>query len=341
MAGVAFYATSLAILACIYGIIVTGLNVQWGFAGILNFGVVAFVAIGAYTYGLVTLPRPPAGSNETYILGMGAPFLVGLLAAVVVGGISSWLVGAAALRRLRSDYLAITTLAFAQILWVIAGNETWLVNGWDGLADIPRPFSHLLKLPYATYDVFYLGLCVVILAAVMAMAEVVLRAPFGRLLRGVREDARIVASFGRNADSLRLRAFVTGSVMASIGGALLAAYIGAFNPSAFLAGETFVVWVALLIGGPGNTLGGLIGAIIVPVALTEGTRFLPPITSNPQFIEALRYFTIGLVLILTLRFRPQGLLPERPRTYDRAARASRRPRSRPKGGRSGRRPPDA
>jgi len=323
MAGVAFYATSLAILACIYGIIVTGLNVQWGFAGILNFGVAAFVAIGAYTYGLVTLGPPPAGSNESYILGLQAPFLIGLLAAAVAGGVTSWLLGAVALRRVRSDYLAITTLAFSQIVWVIAGNETWLVNGWDGLAGIPRPFNEVLELSYGTYDLFFLALCLVVLAAVTAMAEVMLRAPFGRILRGVREDALIVASFGRNATSLRLRAFVTGSVMASIGGALLAAYVGAFNPSAFLAGETFVVWTALLIGGPGNTLGALLGAIVVPVVLTEGTRFLPHVTTNSQFIEALRYFTIGVVLILVLRFRPQGLLPERPRTHERAPWSSR------------------
>ncbi len=324
MAALSYYVTVLAIFACIYSIITLGLNIQWGFAGILNFGVYAFVAIGAYSYGLFTLGKPIPGAGQTYILGIHAPFVVGLLAAAVAGGLVAWILGAVALRRLRSDYLAITTIAFSQILWLVAGNETWLVNGWDGISGIPQPFNGVLKLSFNDYNFFFLGLSLVMLALVLWLAQAVLRAPFGRILRGVREDELVVESFGRNTASLKLRAFVTGAVLSSIGGALLAAYVGAFNPSAFLVGETFFVWAALLIGGSGNNWGAILGAILVPVVFTEGTRFLPNIPSNPQLIEAFRYIIIGLLLILTLKFRPQGIIPERPDRFHRATKHNRR-----------------
>ena len=325
MAALSYYVTVLAIFACIYSIITLGLNIQWGFAGILNFGVYAFVAIGAYAYGVVTLGKPIPGAGQTYVLGIHAPFLVGLLAAAAAGGLIAWLLGAVALRRLRSDYLAITTIAFSQILWLIAGNETWLVNGWDGISGIPQPFNGWLKLSFNDYNFFFLVLSLVILALVVGLSQLILRAPFGRVLRGVREDELVVESFGRNTASLKLRAFITGAVLASIGGALLAAYVGAFNPSAFLAGETFFVWAALLIGGSGNNWGAILGAILVPVVFTEGTRFLPNIPSNPQLIEAFRYIIIGLLLILTLKFRPQGIIPERPDRFQRATKHDRQP----------------
>lgn len=325
MAALSYYLTVLAIFACIYSIITLGLNIQWGFAGILNFGVYAFVAIGAYSYALFTLGKPIPGAGQSYILGIHAPFVVGLLAAAIIGGLVAWLLGAVALRRLRSDYLAITTIAFSQILWLIAGNETWLVNGWDGVSGIPQPFNGLLKLSFNDYNFFFLALSLVILGSVVALAQVLLRAPFGRILRGIREDDLVVESFGRNIVSLKLRAFIAGSVLASIGGALLAAYVGAFNPSAFLVGETFFVWAALLIGGSGNNWGAILGAILVPVVFTEGTRFLPNIPSNPQLIEAFRYIIIGLLLILTLKFRPQGIIPESPDRFERAVKRDRRP----------------
>lgn len=323
MTTIAYYVTVLAIFACIYSVITLGLNVQWGFAGILNFGVYAFVAIGAYSYALFTLGKPIPGAGQTYILGIHAPFVVGLLAAAVIGGGVAWLLGAVALRRLRSDYLAITTIAFSQILWLIAGNETWLVNGWDGVSGIPQPFNGVLKLSFNDYNFFFLALSLAMLALAVWLTQAVLRAPFGRILRGVREDELVVESFGRDIVSLKLRAFVTGAVLASIGGALLAAYVGAFNPSAFLAGETFFVWAALLIGGSGNNWGAILGAVLVPVVFTEGTRFLPNIPSNPQLIQAFRYIVIGLLLILTLKFRPQGIIPERPDRFQRATKRDR------------------
>ncbi|HKI56689.1 MAG TPA: branched-chain amino acid ABC transporter permease [Trueperaceae bacterium] len=329
MAALSYYVSVLAIFACIYSIVTLGLNIQWGFAGILNFGVYAFVAIGAYTYALLTLGKPIPGASQTYILGLHLPFVVGLAAAGAVGGAVAWALGAVALRRLRSDYLAITTIAFSQILWLLAGNETWLANGWDGVSGIPQPFNGILKLSFNDYNFFFLGVSLVLLVLVVWLAQVMLRAPFGRILRGVREDEVVVESFGRNTASLKLRAFVIGAVLASIGGAMLAAYVGAFNPSAFLTGETFFVWAALLIGGSGNNWGAILGAVLVPVVFTEGTRFLPNIPSNPQLIEAFRYVIIGLLLILTLKFRPQGIVPERSDRFERDAKRGARLSSTP------------
>src|SRR5579863_8685117 len=306
-----FYLLTVVIFGAIYGTLAMGLNIQWGYTGILDFMYIAFVAVGGYVTSLLMMPPALPGSGLQYVLGLNWPFIPALLVGGLAAAFLALIVGLLSLNRLRSDYFAIVTVAVSLVLYTIAGNNTPLVNGWDGIAGIPQPFQDILNLDYQTYQFFFLGMCIVILIIVYIFSERLYRSPFGRALRTVREDELVAQGLGKNVFSLRLKAFVIGAFIAGIGGALLVMYVDAFNPSAWTTGETFFIWAALLLGGSANNRGALLGALLVPVLFAEATRFLPSVPSSPQLIDALRYIAIGILIILTVAFRPQGLIAER------------------------------
>jgi ABC-type branched-subunit amino acid transport system permease subunit len=306
-----FYLLTLATFAAIYGTLVLGLNIQWGFAGILNFMYIAFVAVGGYVSSLLTMSPAYPGMGETYLLGLNWPFIPAFLVGGLAAAALAFLIGLLSLNRLRSDYFAIVTVAITLVLWTIAGNDTPLVNGWDGISGIPQPFADVLNVDINTYGLFFLGLCLVVLVLVYVFCERLARSPFGRALRSVREDELVAEGLGKHVFGLRLKAFVIGAFIAGIGGALLVTYVDAFNPSAWTSGETFFLWAALLLGGSANNRGAMLGALLVPVLFAEATRFLPAFNATPQFVDAIRYIAIGVLLIITIRFRPQGIIAER------------------------------
>lgn len=310
MPTIVFYILTLATFAAIYGVLVIGLNIQWGFTGILDFMYIAFVAVGGYTTSLFAMPPAQPGMGETYILGLNWPYLPSLLVGGLAAALLAFIVGLLSLNRLRSDYFAIVTVSAGLVLWTIAGNATPLVNGWDGISGIPQPFS-ALNLDVNTYGFVFLGLCLVALVIVYIFSERLYRSPFGRALRSVREDEMVAQGLGKNVFSLRLKAFVIGAFIAGVGGGLLVTYVDAFNPSAWTSGETFFLWAALLLGGSANNRGAMLGALLVPVLFAEVTRYLPTFQSSPQLVDAIRYIAIGVLLLLTLRFRPQGIIAER------------------------------
>ncbi|HLJ33267.1 MAG TPA: branched-chain amino acid ABC transporter permease [Ktedonobacteraceae bacterium] len=310
-----FYLLTLAIFGAIYGTLALGLNIQWGYTGILDFMYIAFVAVGGYVTSLLMLQPSQPALGETYVLGLNWPFIPAILVGGLAAALLAFIVGILSLNRLRSDYFAIVTVAVGLVLYTIAGNDTPLVNGWDGLSAIPQPFQDALNLDYNTYQFFFLGMCIVILILVYIFSERLYRSPFGRALRSVREDEMVAQGLGKNVFALRLKAFVIGAFIAGIGGALLVIYVDAFNPSAWTTGETFFLWAALLLGGSANNRGALLGALIVPVLFAEATRLLPnilpPNILSPQYVDSFRYIAIGILLILTVRFRPQGILAEK------------------------------
>ena len=303
------YLASLLPLAAIYAILCLGLNLQFGYTGILNFTYITFVAIGALVSGVLSIGPPASGSLMTYILGAHVPFPLNIVAGGGAAAILGLLISVTALGRLRSDYLAIVTVAAGQVVYTIVGNETSFFNGWDGIFGIPQPVPPSLS---ATGQQLYFGaITLVALGIVLVAAERIRRAPLGRALRAIREDEGVTAAFGRNTFSLKLLVFILGSFIAGCGGALLGEYATAFNPSAMLPNETFILWAAILIGGVGNNWGAMLGALIVPVGFAEATRFLPQLGSA-VLIESLRGVAIGLLIVLVLRFLPRGILPERP-----------------------------
>jgi branched-chain amino acid transport system permease protein len=305
-----YYLLTLATFGVIYGVLVIGLNIHWGYTGILDFMYIVFVAVGGYVTALLGLPPAQPALGETYLLGLNWLFLPALLGGGVAAMVLALVMGFLSLQRLRSDYFAIVTVAASLILWTIAGNATSLVNGWDGIAGVPQPLANALNLDLNSYSLFYLGLCSVFLLVVYLFAERLLHSPFGRALRSVREDEMVAQALGKDIFTLRLRSFMIGAFIAGIGGGLLVTYVDAFNPSAWASAETFFIWAALLLGGSANNRGAMLGALLVPVVFAEATRFLPNFYS-PEFVNATRYIVIGILLILTVRFRPQGLLAER------------------------------
>jgi ABC-type branched-subunit amino acid transport system ATPase component/ABC-type branched-subunit amino acid transport system permease subunit len=303
------YVIGLLTTGVIFSVIALALNVRWGWAGEFDIALFAFVAIGAYVYSVATLPPsnlPPPGG---YILGLRWTFLLGVIAAVVVAGLLSAIAGAVALRKLRDDYFGITTLAITLILALVIGTYTPLFDGYEGLYGMPQPLSSVGA--FGPDGGNYLFICIGALVVTFLVLQRLHHSPFGRTVRSVREDDTASAAFGRNVYLVKLKAYVLGGCVAGLGGALLAAYITAFNPYGWTPTETFLIYAAIFVGGTGNSLGVIIGAFFVEVGVQEVTRYIPQIGNNASSGDAIRLIVIGLLIVIVLWFRPQGILPER------------------------------
>ncbi|HEY2043365.1 MAG TPA: branched-chain amino acid ABC transporter permease [Jatrophihabitans sp.] len=305
-----FYIVTLLVLGCINGIMVVGLNLQYGYTGLLNFAFYTYVAIGAYVAGVTTMGKPPSGlGSEAYILKWTLPWPIGLL----LGGLAAALLGAIVfsftVRRLRSDYLAIVTVATAFIVWNGINNYVPLFNGGNGIFGVPYITGNA-NISTNQYSFLILLVTAVILAAAVWFSRRVFRSPYGRILRAIREDETIVAAFGRSVWRSQLWVFVAGCGLGGLAGGMFVFYIEAWSPTAFLPLESFFLMAALIIGGSGSYWGALLGAFAVIEGLNELSRYVPTF-GKPEFAGNIRAIVIGLVLILVLRFRPEGLLPER------------------------------
>lgn len=302
--------------ALIYGLLALGLNIHFGYSGLLNFGHVAFFAAGAFTSALVTLPPPgSADYSGSYQIGLGLPVIIGLMAAAGAGGLLALLIGMTSVR-LGGHYLAIATFALAEIFALFLANEEWLTRGEFGISAVPQPLRTLVTSGNA-----YVGLFLVMAAIVLALSFLLVqrltRSPFGRVLRGIREDEEAARSLGKNTTRLKLKAFVVGGALAGLAGSVWVHSIGAVHVGQFVPIVTFNVWLAMLLGGVGNNVGVLVGAAIL-VALRESTRFLGDVPgmdsltrANPTLLPSLRFIVIGLGLVLVVRFAPDGILPEK------------------------------
>src|SRR4051812_4428505 len=173
------------IFAGIYALLSLGLNLQWGYTGLFNVGIAGFYAVGAYTSALLTTPPSPY-----HLGGLHLPMPVGILGALLTSGLLAYLVGRPTLH-LREDYLAIATVSLAETLRLVLKNEAWLTNGVQGLRDIPRPFQQAFG---ASYDLWYLVLLLLIVAGVYWASERLIRSPWGRVLKAIREDETVAAS---------------------------------------------------------------------------------------------------------------------------------------------------
>ena len=221
------------------------------------------------------------------------------------------IVGAIALRHLRGIYFSIVTLGAVYVLYIFAGQFVPLFNGYNGLSGLFDPMGDVLGLDFTSYPFFYLGLCMVVLIAVLIGVTRLNGSRFGLALRSLREDERAAAAFGRNIYVTKLKAYVLGAGIGGLGGALFAGYLSAFNPSAWSPVETIILYAAILVGGRGSTRGVVLGVAVMVMGLQEATRYLPEIANQPSFAPAFRLILTGIVLVLFIRFRPQGILPER------------------------------
>jgi ABC-type branched-subunit amino acid transport system permease subunit len=315
-----YYAVTLLFFFFVYSILNWGLNLQFGRTGILNFAYIAFVAVGAYISGVLSLGPPAAGSGQNYVLGMTLPYPLPLLAGGLAAAVLGLLVGLVAFRRLRSDYLAIVMISLSIVAYDVVTNYVPLFDGADGLNGVPEPFAGALSLNANSFIyVFTIFAGLVALAGWWVMSRIT-RSPLDRTFRAIRDDPDVVRGLGKNVFGYQMLSLVIGSFFAGIGGGLLMEFVGAFNTSAWLSPETFVIFAAIIIGGLGNNLGAIVGSLVVPVIFVELPKFLPQVASNPGLVPEIDNMVIGVLLIVTLWFRPQGLVPERRTRFDRLLR---------------------
>lgn len=304
------YFASIVTLGAITAILVLGLNVRWGLSGQLDLGFYLTAALGAYIAGVVNLAPPNGQPDVAYILGLRLPLPVELPLAIVACGLFSLLLGAVALRKLRGDHYAIVTVAATIIGYTFISQYQPLFNGYNGLYGISRPFAGALKLSNQGYSTFFMILCLAVMLVIFVVLELVRRSPFGRAVKATRENEVAAAAFGRSVYLLRLKAYVLGGVVAGVGGCLLMNYITAFNPASWSPLETFLLYGALLVGGTGNNLGAIVGAALVLIAFPQLSQAIPVIGNNANALPAIQNIIIGLLIIVTLRFRPSGIFPE-------------------------------
>jgi len=303
------YLISILTEGAIFGIMALGLNIIWGWAGDFDLAFYGYVALGAYMTLVLTIgpQQPPA----QYILGLQLPYLVALIGAVASSALMGLIVGLIALRHLRGIYFSIVTLGAVYVLYVLASQYVPLFDGYNGLSGLLNPMGDALGLDYQSYQYFFLGFCLFIFILVVIFMVRVSDSRFGLALRTLREDERAAAAFGRDIYVLKLKAYVLAAAFGGLAGGLFAAYLSAFNPSAWSPIEAIILYTAILVGGKGSIKGVLLGLVVMILLVQESTRFLPEIPGHPNIILAMREIVIGVVLVLFLRFRPQGLLPER------------------------------
>jgi branched-chain amino acid transport system permease protein len=283
------YILHLVILVAIYIILALGLNLALGFGGMVNLAIVAFYAIGAYTSALLALK-------------LHAPFALALLAAALMAGLFGYLLSFPTVK-LRGDYLVLGTLGFTIIVEVILKNWMQLTRGPLGIPGIPRP--EILGVRFSTLPL-YAGLVIAVAAIVFLLLRAVVRSPYGRVLKAIRDDEVAARALGKDVRSVKARALTLSAAIAGVAGSLYAHYLTFIDPSTFGIAEVVFVLSIVLIGGAGSIWGSVAGAVLL-VLLPEPLRFLP-IPSD--LIGGLRQGIYALLLVLVVLFRPQGLIGE-------------------------------
>lgn len=303
---IASYFVFFSVVAGIYAISVLGLNLQWGFTGIMNIGVVGFFGVGAYAAALITGPDYPDSLG-----GLGLPPFMGYLGAILASGIVALFVGLLTIR-LRHDFLAVATFGVAVCIQMLAMNLKPLTRGFDGLHSLPRPFASMAATPFLS-NLYFLIMVLVVVGALLWALERLVRSPWGRVLRAIREDEEASAALGKYAVSFRLQTFVLGSMLMGLSGALYASFMGFVSPQDLLPIVTFQIFVMLIVGGSGNNFGALLGTVAIWAlwTMTETVlgAFLP--ADLQRQASAIRVVLVGFILVVMLLYRPQGLLPER------------------------------
>jgi branched-chain amino acid transport system permease protein len=309
-----YYILTLLVYFGVNTIACWSLNLQYGVGGVLNFAFILFQAIGAYTAAVLTLGPVNSLSFQHYFVGAKLPFPLPWLAAMAVGAAASWVVGMFALRPARRDYQAMVMLVVSIIAATLVVSQGSWFNGQSGLAAIPKPFSSALKLDLVGYGWFYVGLTAITTGLVYLFVHRVTSSPWGRRLRAMREDPEALESLGTNVKREGLKVYTIGGALAALSGAVLVQFIGAWAPGSWATGETFLYFVAIIIGGAGNNFGAMLGAALVLGVFEESLRYLPSF-GYTGLAEAIQFMLLGVLILAFLWWRPAGLVPERRRRF--------------------------
>lgn len=286
------YLIAIAIITLIYMLLTMGLNIQYGYTGMANFGHVGSFAIGAYLTALMTT------NGWSAYVSLPLAILTAALVAYPVGLIS---------RRLRTDYFAIATLVFSEVLRLALMEEEWLTNGVHGVTSIPN-IAAAMRLPL---DPNLLMLFMLVIANALAVLLVfrMVKSPFGRTIEAIRDDEDAVRSLGKEPSGFKIKVFVIGASLAGLSGAFYAHYYSYISPEQFIPLLTFYIWMAMILGGTGRVSGAAAGAFVL-VLFLEGSRFLRDAVPGISEVgmASVRLFVVGVALVLLTRFRPQGIM---------------------------------
>lgn len=294
-----------------YALAAIGISVHFGYAGLLNFGQAGFMAIGAYAFAVPSLL-------------FGAPFPLAVLYAIIASVLFAFVLGIPTLR-LRADYLAIVTIASAEIVrFVVSTTDlTDVTGGAAGLSGFNTSFRALNPFPEGSYGfgpwtytanqfwIFVFGWGLVVIATILVF--LLMRSPWGRVVKGIREDEDAVRSLGKNVYAYKMQALVLGGVFGSLAGVVFV-LPRAVQPANYGTTLTFFIWTMLLLGGAATVFGPIIGAMIFATLLTLSDSVLRGLIEAGiiTFISTtqagqIRFMIIGAVLMILVVFRPQGI----------------------------------
>jgi branched-chain amino acid transport system permease protein len=298
-----------------YALAALGLALHFGFAGLLNFGIAGFMAIGAYGYAISALT-------------FGLPWWAGMLVGVGGAVVFALVLGIPTLR-LRGDYLAIVTIAAAEIVRLLFLTTAFdgLTGSADGLSGYHASFRDVNPFPEGTYgfgpwtysstDMWGLTFGLMVLAVCSLLLWRLVKSPWGRVIKGIREDEDAVRALGKNVFAYKMQALVIGGVFGALGGIVLA-LPSAVNPGVYVTSLTFFVWTALLLGGAATVFGPVLGAVIFWVVLTFFGNVLPSLAASgvlgfisTQQASIIRFIVVGVGLMLLVIYRPQGILGDK------------------------------
>ncbi len=280
------YLIHVFILIAIYTTLAVSLDILAGYAGLLSIAQAAFYGLGAYSSALLAV-------------NFGAPFLVGMVAGMAIAALVSFVVSLPSLR-LHDDYFVIATFGFQMILFSLFNNWMDLTRGPLGIPGIPQPIVFGWTVQ-SNFEFVFLATSLASFAYFIVRRAVI--SPFGRVLRAIREDEMFAQSMGKNTLHFKVTAFAISAALAASAGSLYANYITYIDPTSFTVMESILVISMVIIGGAGSRWGPVIGAVVL-VTLPEALRFL----GLPSSVAAnLRQIIYGVLLVLMMMFRPQGL----------------------------------
>jgi branched-chain amino acid transport system permease protein len=311
--------TSINAGAAAYCLIAVGLNIHVGYTGLLNFGQAGFAAVGAYAFAIATAE-------------WDWPWYAALLLVIVASVALALLLGIPTLR-LRADYLAIVTIAAAEIIRISVNSTrfSWLTGGSDGKQGWTTFFRDLNPWvnddrfrigvqPFSGYHLFMMVLCWSLVALFSLLVWALMRSPWGRVLKSIREDEDAARALGKNVVAFKMQSLILGGLIGSIGGLMFAAYLQAATPGTFATNLTFFAFTIIVLGGLGRVAGPIVGTVIfffviqfVDNILSQATRNekIPGWLVDTDNFSQVKYILVGVVLALLVVFRPQGIFGDR------------------------------
>ena len=294
------FAVTLGTIFCIWAILSVSLNLVIGYTGLLSVGHIGFFGIGAYGMAILT-------SNTSYELlttdsipQFGWPFFAALPVCVLIAGVVALVVGVV-FNRFRDDIYVLVSFGFAIIAFTVFLSWRGLTRGAFGIHDVQRP-----KIGSYTFDgeIDFLILCAVFLLIIATISWFLISSSFGRVLKAIREDEQAAAVFGYQTTYYKLAIWVISAMMAGLAGGLFGSFTSFVDPNSFILLESMLLVSIVILGGLASIRGSLIGALAF-VLLEEGMRFLPFIPA--EFVGQVRQVVLGVLLVLLMLFRPQGL----------------------------------